>query len=239
MPCVYLMQSNFPAVTDYRQNYGSLDDLLDPGMLGTQLPGPPSNGMLPHQQQPPIHERHQNLTALLSSNSPQKDASSNMQSGMGNAMHTSYSGPGPGLNQYHTMMSNGPPMSSYVSSSYNNTNAGYMSSASYSTNTNQMYSQTAPSSAVYNSVSSSIPYSMSSMSNGPPNSASLHQQPPQQQSGMHPNQHMHQSVQQHPGGMMNGPTSVNVMNNSMNRSMPNNTGNPRPTQPMVRFHTCA
>lgn len=199
-----------------------------------QMPGPPSNGMLSHQQ-PPIHERHQNLAALLSPNSSQKDNTGNMQTSMGNAMHTNYSGPGPGPgpNQYHnTMINNGPPMSSYVSSSYNNT--GYMSSASYSTNTNQMFSQTAPTSAGYNSVSSSMPHNMPPMNNGPPNSASMHQQQP---SAMHPNQHMHPPVQQHPGaGMMNGPSSVNMMSNNMNRPMPNNAGNPRPTQPMVSIH---
>lgn len=169
---------------------------------------PPNNGMVSHhQQQAPIHERHQNLTALLS-NSPQRDngVNSNMPGSMVNSMHSNYSGPGPG-NQY--MMNNGPPMSnSYVSSSYNPVSSGYMST-SYSTGTNQMYSQTVPSSG------------------GTMSSHSMNMN--MQQQGMMHNQHMH--PHQNQGPMMNGPNSV--MPSNMNRTMSNNQMNSRPPQPMV------
>lgn len=236
-------------LTDYRQNYGPLEDLLDPMIGNNQMPGPNSNGMVSHHQlqQPPIHERHQNLTALLSSNSPQKDSPNNLQNtNMGSTMHTNYSGPGPGPgpnpNQYHNnVMNAGPPMSSYATYNNNTGNGGagggYNSSASYtySSTANQLYSQTSLSTTatVYNnSVSSSMPHTMSALSNGPPHNANMHPQ----QSNMHPNQHMQQPGQppQHQAGMMNGPSSVNVMNSNVNRPLPNNAINPpRPSQPMV------
>lgn len=114
---------------------------------------------------------------------------------------------------------------------------GYNSAASntYSSTANQLYSQTSLSTTatVYNnSVSSSMPHTMSALSNGPPHNANMHPQ----QSNMHPNQHIQQPGQppQHQAGMMNGPSSVNVMNSNVNRPLPNNAANPpRPSQPMV------
>lgn len=192
---------------------------------------PSNNGVVPHNQQP-IHERHQNLTALLSSNSPQKDNSnvSNMQTSMGNSLLNTYSGPGPGPYP-NTMMSNGPSMGNYVSSSYNTVSSGYMNTSS------QMYSQTTPSSATY-SLSSSMGPSMG----GNVQQSSMNMQPPppqQQSSAMFSNQPMHQSSNM--GGMMNG---LPIANNGTNRMVGGGNAPPnQPSQPVVsilfiKFSNC-
>lgn len=185
---------------------------------------PTNNGVVPHNQ-PPIHERHQNLTALLASNSPQKDGGNppNMQTSMGGNLLNSYSGPGPGPYP-NSMMSNGPSMGNYVSSAYNTVSSGYMNTSG----TSQMYSQTTPSSAAY-SLSSSMPPNMGN--SAPQSSMNMQPLPPQQTSAMYANQPMHQSSNM--GGMMNGPTAVN---NSVNRMVSNNTMSSQPSQPVVGIY---
>ena len=207
-----------------------MNDLPD-GLLGGPGGGgmPPNNGMMPHQQQMPIHERHQNLTALLTTNS-NKDVG--MPSSMGNAMVNNYSGPGPGQHAGNNpyggppggggMMANGPTNANYPSSAYNIT-------SSYS----NMYSSSVPSSGSY-SVSNTMPQQGMSMSSQQPHGMGMSNMPPH--SGMAPNQHMQQQQPQQqqppgmgPGPMMNGPGPGVAMgsrppmanNGGMNPRLPN------------------
>jgi len=192
------------------------------------------------QQPPPIHETHQNLTALLSNNAPSKEVShpTSMNSTMGN-----YTGPGPGhpgipggpgpghsggpghpgapggANQYHSnMMTNGGPGAGYAPSSYNNTGVPYSGSPSL------MYSSSVPSSNTH-SVTNSMP--MSAM----PNQQPIQQQPSHPGSIVQSQQAPMQSQPGMPlGAMMNGPSSV--MNNMTNRPISNNI-HPRLPNPQV------
>lgn len=161
---------------------------------------PPNNGMMSHQQQMPIHERHQNLTALLTTNTNNKDG--NHPGSMGNAMVNNYSGPGPGHagnNPYvgpgggGGMMANGPSSANYQSSGY---------TSSY--NNSMMYSQSVPSSGSY-SVSNTMPQQGMSMSSQQQHNMGMNNIPPH--ANMASGQHMQQQPQQPPGmgPIMNGP----------------------------------
>lgn len=209
-------------------NMRVLDGLPD-GLLGGGANMQPSGNMMsPHQSQQPIHETHQNLTALLSTNTPPKDVNNIVS--MNNSMVNSFSGPGPGQpsgpggpNQYHNnMMTNGPSSANYASSGYN-------AAVSYPGGSpNLMYSSSGPSSSSY---SLAVSNSMSALSNQQPGMNTM-QSAQQQHSGMvqqgqqqpaPPQQHAMQQPQPGTMNMMNGPSSVMGGGGVMpHRSLPNN-----------------
>lgn len=183
----------------------------------------PNSNMMSHQppqQQPSIHETHQNLTALLSNNTPPKEV--NHPSSMNNTMINNYSGPGPGQpppNQYHNnMMANGPSSANFVSTGYN-------PAVSFSGSSNLMPNSTALSSMNY-SASNAMSHTLNALPSQQPNMNSM--QPQQQLPGMiqQNQQQPMQPQQQQPGmGMMNGPSSA--MGNMNPRGLPGNNMGPR------------